>query len=144
MRLRQAQAMLDIATHLEAARLGFMTWPFEPDDPDTADPTGDDYLTGYVEINDPDLRNSATRTYNLDIKVGPGPFQITTRLVYGYLGDPDAVVLVQRTDSVRSGDDHFKPGIGQEIAALMIAKIRQNEAPYGAAYRARAGKAATS
>ncbi|MGA5182990.1 hypothetical protein [Streptomyces pseudogriseolus] len=86
MRLRQAHAMFDAVSAVEALRLHFH---FETTDT----PTGlhpDDSLIGHTEI-DPEQRPGYDR-YELRLTPGPGEFDVTVRLAVSDDTDVDRVL----------------------------------------------------
>ncbi|MDH2390059.1 hypothetical protein QCN29_14915 [Streptomyces sp. HNM0663] len=54
MRLRQAHAILETVTALEAAALGIDMAPFDYDEPGHTRPSGGDQMEGGCELTDPD------------------------------------------------------------------------------------------
>jgi hypothetical protein len=140
MRLRQAHAILEAATALEASGLGFEMYPFDHDRPDAVQPVADDYMTGFAEFNDPDHPDDQTRTYNIDIKPHPDGCHIEATLVYGYDDDPPCLLY-----SKASVHQPYDPGetprllglVGAGIAERIADAVRRHEKPYRAAYEER-------
>lgn len=140
MRLRQAHAIIEAATALQSAGLGFELFPFDHDKPE-AYPVPDDYMTGYAEFNDPDNPTGNTRTYNLDLTPGPDDRTVSARVVFDYA---DCDVLLDEQFDVSAPDEEgeaFRGLVGASIAECVVRVVTEHEEPHRAAYRRRAGTA---
>jgi len=138
MRLRQAHALITTAAALEAAGIGIEMHPFDVDEYAAPHITSD-YMTGFVEFNDPDHPTDHTRIYNIDIYPGPTDYAIAVYVRFG-LG-PDGVPLLAMAfeASCRAEDsDAYEHGTA-EIVDLVVAAIRDHEKPFEAAYAQRVG-----
>lgn len=139
MRLRQAHALLEAAAAIEALGLGFEMYPFDHDHPQNAIRTGEDYLDGAAEFNDPDTPERNTRYYGITLSPGPGAFSITVQLVYGMGPDPELLLVEafqvwQHADGTEGFDTG---GVSARIAALVASTVTEHEKPYRAAYEQR-------
>ena len=137
MRLRQAHAMLETAKAIKEAGLGFEFYPFDYDQFGAA-PCPDDYMTGFAEFTDPDRPDSHARVYHADVTPGPGPFDVSVRVVFGYLDDGVELVsqLVQ-VAAVDEDDNVFASGFAERVAARVARAVREWESTYEDAYRER-------
>jgi hypothetical protein len=136
MRLRQAHAILEAATALHAAGLGFELFPFDHDRPG-AYPVPDDYMTGYAEFNDPDNPTGDTRTYNLDLTPGSDGRTVSARVMFGYV---DGDVLLDERFDVAAPDEEgetFRGLVGAGIAERVVRVVTEHEKPHREAYRKR-------
>lgn len=143
MRLRQAHALLEAAAAIEALGLGFETCPFDHDHPYAADRSGDDYLDGSAEFNDPDSPQRDTRYYGIKLSPGPGAFGITVQLTYGMGPDPELLLIeaFQVWRHVEGFESFDTGGVGARIAALVASAVEEHERPYREAYEQRAARA---
>lgn len=140
MRLRQAHAILETATALEAAGLGFLIWPVDHDREDLADEPYDDYITGYAEYTDPDHPDGNARTYRVDIQPCTDDHRISATLTFGHgykapcLKYEEINVWMDHDESV---DPHFRRLVGTGLADRIAEVVRDHERPYRAAYEER-------
>jgi hypothetical protein len=144
MRLRQAHAILEAATALEASGLGFELFPFDSDRDDLIGPPDDDYMTGYTEFNDPDHGDSHTRSYHINIEPHPDGRRISATLTFGY--GPDAPCLKHEVVTVwmaydESENPAFRGLVGAGLADRIAETVREHEKPFRAAYEERARRA---
>ncbi|WP_432053723.1 hypothetical protein [Streptomyces sp. bgisy022] len=139
MRLRQAHAILEAATALEATGLGIEMRPFDYDEPGST--IGVDHMTGFTEFTDPDNPDGNARTYNIDLKPVSDGQHIEAYLVYGF--DPDGDCLLYSKYSVAGEDPdvpRFRGLVGAQIAERIADEIRKHDQSYRAAYEARTGQ----
>lgn len=132
MRLRQAHAILEAATALEASGLGFELWPFDYDAQGSAVTV--DQMTGFAEFNDPDTPESDTRNYNIDLKPGPDKDTVEVYLTFQY---NECLLYSKRSVSQPARDDDgssFRGLVGAQIAEEVAELVRQHEKPYQDAY----------
>lgn len=146
MRLRQAHAILEAATALEAlsiegSTVGFSTALFEWDQPGNNVRVRYDYIDGDVEFNDPDRPNTDTRFYGLQLEPGPGDRNITVSVDFGF-GPEQEPVLHQVCEvwahTPDGAGERFRTGVGKQIAEQVAAAVREHERPYVEAYQRRA------
>jgi hypothetical protein len=141
MRLRQAHAILEAATALEAAGLGFVMYPFDHD----RDPLPlDDYMTGYVEITDPDHPDDHARSYNIDLAPCVDEHRIAATVTFGYGADAPCLKYEEVNVWVPYDDVEtptFKGLAGAAMAERIADLIREHEKPFRAAYEERARRA---
>lgn len=138
MRLRQAHAILEAATALEAAGLGFELGPLQYDYPGNLVPSGRDAMSGGTEFTDPDMDGYEARVYNVDILPGPDDDHIEARLSIG-LG-PDPEVLLHSKYSVApevAEAERFRGLVGAQLAEDIADRVREHEQPYRDAYTRR-------
>ena len=138
MRLRQAHAILEAATALEAAGLGFELWPLQYDFPGAPRTASVDKMSGYTEFTDPDREGRDARIYNIDIGPGPDDDTIEASLTFG-LG-PDPEFLLYSKWSVATDTDapeRFRGLVGAKLAEEITNTVREHEKPYRAAYEER-------
>lgn len=143
MRLRQAHAILEVAIALEAAGLGFLVWPVDHDREDLAEPTEDDYITGYVEITDPDRPDGPARTYHVSIQPCSDGRRISGTLTFGYGDDAPCLKYEEINawvDHDESVDPHFRELVGTGLADRIAEAAREHEKPFRVAYEERSGK----
>ncbi len=144
MRLRQALAILEAATALQAAGLGFELWPRQHDFPGAPRTATTDRMSGYAEILDPDDPNGAHhRTYNIDIGPGPDDDSIEASLTLGIGPDPESLLYSKwsvATDTAAE-PEQFRGLVGAQLADKIAETVRQHEKPYRAAYEERARRA---
>ncbi|MFJ8345045.1 hypothetical protein ACIQ9J_01450 [Streptomyces sp. NPDC094153] len=139
MRLRQAHAILEAATALEAAGLGIEMYPFDYDEPGSC--VGVDHMTGSAEFTDPDTPGRNARMYNIDLKPVSDGQHVEAYLVYG-LG-PDGDCLLYGKYGVAGEDPdtpRFRGLVGARIAEKITDEIRKHEQSFRAAYEQRSGK----
>jgi len=141
MRLRQAHAILETCTALEAAGLGIEMYPFDYDEPGHTRPSDGDQMTGGCEFSDPDTAGRNARSYNIYLKASRDGRHIEASVTYS-LGPDDDSVLYSRW-SVPAGDPdrpRFHGLVGAQLAARIVEEIRKYDQPYRTAYEARSGK----
>lgn len=141
MRLRQAHAILEAATALEACGLGFELWPLQydfPGAPRTANRR--DAMSGFAEIVDPDDPNGAHhRTYNIDIGPGPDDDTIEAHLTLGLGPDPESLLYSKWCVTPDAQEEErFRGLVGARLAEKIADVVREHEKPYRAAYEQRA------
>lgn len=140
MRLRQAHAILETATALEGAGLGIELWPFDRDREDAAFPPDDDYMTGYVEVTDPDHPNDHARTYHINLTPCADEHRIAATVTFGY-GDDAPCLKYEEVNVWVAHDDaevpKFKGLVGAALADRIADTIRDHEKPFRAAYEER-------
>jgi hypothetical protein len=139
MRLRQAHAILEAATALEAVGLDIEMYPFDYDEPGSA--VRVDHMTGGAEYADPDTPGRNARAYNIDLVPTRDGQHIEVNLTYG-LG-PDADCLLYSKHNITGEDPdvpRFRGLIGAKIAERVAEEIRKHEQPYRDAYKQRSGK----
>ncbi len=68
MRLRQAHAILETVTALEAAALGIDMAPLDYDEPGHTRPSDGDQMEGGCELTDPDSPGRDALYYNISLK----------------------------------------------------------------------------
>jgi hypothetical protein len=139
MRLRQAHAMFEAATNLAACGLGFEAFPFDREDSGEAD----DYMTVWTDLTDPGFRVDA-RHYCLELRPSADGRDVAARLTYG-MGPVDDryCELLNEAFPVWNAEtsDEFRAGAGVDIAARVLAAVREHEAPFEAAFRLTMGGA---
>jgi len=126
MRLRQAHAILEAATALEASGLDIQMYPFDHDGPGNRNTYGQDYMTGSAEFADANGRNA--RLYNINIAPGPGDSKISVAVDSG-LGS-ETTPLVAEVFDVSAPDpsgESFRGLIGARVAEVVGEAIRQRE-----------------
>ncbi|MCX4405926.1 MULTISPECIES: hypothetical protein [unclassified Streptomyces] len=139
MRLRQAHAILETATALEAAGLGIELFPVDHDREDpVVEP--DDYLTGHTEITDPDHPDNNARAYHINLAPCADGRRVAATVTSGY-GD-DAPCLKHEEINVavvydEAATPKFKGLAGAALAERIADVIREHEKPYRAAYEER-------
>ena len=141
MRLRQAHAILEAATALEAAGLGFELWPLQHDFPGAARTTTTDRMSGYAEILDPDDPEGAHhRTYNIEIGPGPDDDSIEASLTLGIGPDPESLLYSKWSVAMDTAaePEQFRGLVGAKLAEKIADVVRDNEKPFRAAYEERA------
>ena len=120
MRLRQAHAILEAATSLEAAGLGFEMYPFDHED--SARPTTEDQMTGAAYFDD--------RVYSVALRPGADGRSVEAVLEYGLGADPSCLLRTQR--SVVAPDDEgiqFRGLVGADLAKEIANVVRKHEKP---------------
>lgn len=142
MRLRQAHAILEAATALEAAGLGFELWPLHHDFPGNTSHSTDDRMSGSAEITDPDDPDGAHyRHYCIDITPGPDDDTIEAHLGFGIGPDPESLLYAKWSVAMDpQEDERFRGLVGAHLAEKIVAVVREHEKPFRAAYEERSGK----
>jgi hypothetical protein len=138
-RLRQAHAILEAATALEATGLGIEMYPFDYDGPGSC--VGVDHMTGSAEFTDPDNPHGNARTYNIDIKPTSDGKHVEAYLIYVF--NPEGDCLLYSKYSVAGEDPdvpRFRGLVGAQIAERVADEIRKHEESYRAAYEERSGQ----
>ena len=143
MRLRQAHAILEAATALEAAELGFELFPLHHDYPGNTARTGRDRMSGFTEIHDPDDPNGAHhRTYNIDLMPGPDDDSIEASLTLGMGPDPESLLYSKWSVAMEAAEaERFRGLVGAQLAEKIVEVVREYEKPFQAAYQERARRA---
>jgi hypothetical protein len=143
MRLRQAHAILEAATALEAAGLGFELFPFHHDFPGNASPTARDHMSGFTEIHDPDDPEGAHhRTYNIDLMPGTDDDDIEASLTLGLGPDPESLLYSKWSVAMETAEaERFRGLVGARLAEKIVEVVREHEKPFQAAYQERARRA---
>lgn len=134
MRLRQAHAILETATALEACGLGIEMHPFDHDGPGNHDRYGDDYMTGGCEFSDEHGRQ--TRIYNIHVYPGSGTSRISAKVTFGLGADP--MMLLHSEYGVTAPDEdgeQFRKWVGQQMADRIEGVIRNYEQSVEAVFR---------
>ena len=138
MRLRQAHAILEAATALEAMGLGFELGPLQYDYPGNLVPSGRDAMSGGTEFSDPDMDGYEARVYNIDILPGPDDDHIEAHLTLGVGPDPESLLYSKYSVAMdASKAERFRSLVGAQLAADIADKVREHEQPYRAAYEQR-------
>lgn len=140
MRLRQAHAILEAATALEACGLGFELWPYHHDFPGNTTTIRKDRMSGYAEICDPDDPEGAHhRHYEIDIQPGPDDDTIEATLTFGLDLDPECLLYAKWSVAMDGGEaERFRGLVGAQLAEKIADIVREHEKPYRAAYEERA------
>jgi hypothetical protein len=143
MRLRQAHAILEAATALEACGLGFELWPQHHDFPGSTVQTDRDCMSGYAEIMDPDDPEGAHhRTYNIDIGPGPDDDSIEATLTLGIGPDPESLLYSKWSVAMEAQEEErFRGLVGAHLAEKIADVVREHEKPFRAAYEGRTRRA---
>jgi len=143
MRLRQAHAILEAVTALEACGLGFELWPYHHDFPGNTSRDKRDKMSGYAEITDPDDPDGAHhRTYNIDLMPGPDDDSIEASLTVGLDLDPESLLYSKWSVAVEEREEErFRGLVGAQLAEKIAEVVREHEKPYRAAYEERARRA---
>lgn len=139
MRLRQAHAILEASTALEAMGLGFELQPFHHDYPGNLATSGRDAMSGGTEISDPDDPDDADhRAYGIEIAPGPDDDTIEAHLTLGLGPDPESLLYskVSVAMEVREAE-RFRGLVGASLAEKIADAVREHEKPYRAAYEER-------
>lgn len=139
MRLRQAHAILEAVTALEACGLGFELWPHHHDFPGNASPTARDRMSGYTEILDPDDPEGANhRHYCIDIQPGPDDDTIEAHLGLGMGPDPEPLLYAKWSVALDAQEaERFRGMVGASLAEKIVETVREHEKPFLAAYEER-------
>lgn len=142
MRLRQAHAILEAVTALEAAGLGFELWPYHHDFPGNASTDSCDRMSGGAEIVDPDDATGGNhRAYSIDILPGPDDDTIEAHLTLGLGPDPESLLYSKWSVAMEAQEaERFRGLVGAQLAEKIVDVVREHEKPYRAAYEERTGK----
>ncbi|MGW0575132.1 hypothetical protein ACWD25_04000 [Streptomyces sp. NPDC002920] len=129
MRLRQAHAILEAVTALEACGLGFELWPLHHDFPGAPRGLTHDSMSGFAEITDPDDTEGANaRTYNVDLLPGPDDDTVEARLTFGLGPDPESLFYAEYSVALDTSDDErFRGLVGAQIAEKIADTVREHE-----------------
>jgi hypothetical protein len=140
MRLRQAHAILEAVTALEAAGLGFELWPHHHDFPGNASADKRDRMSGFAEITDPDDPQGANhRTYNIDLMPGPDDDSIEASLTLGLGPDPESLLYAKWSVAMEVKEaERFRGLVGAQLAEKIVEVVREHEKPFRTAYEERA------
>lgn len=143
MRLRQAHAILEAATALEACGLGFELWPQHHDFPGSTIQTKRDCMSGYAEITDPDHPEGAShRHYGIDIGPGPDDDSIEASLTLGIGPDPESLLYAKWSVAMDAREEErFRGLVGAQLAEKIADVVREHEKPFRSAYEERARRA---
>lgn len=139
MRLRQAHAILESVTALEAMGLGFELQPLHHDYPGNLTTSGRDAMSGGAEISDPDDPDGANhRAYNIEIAPGPDDDTIEAHLTLGYGTDAESLLYSKYSVALEvREEERFRGLVGAALAEKIAETVRENEKPYRAAYEER-------
>ena len=139
MRLRQAHAILEAATALEATALGFELWPLHYGYPGTPKTVTRDSMSGFAEITDPDDPEGVHhRTYNIDISPGPDDDSIEASLTLGLGPAPDSLLYSKFSVALEEAEaERFRGLVGARLAEKIADVVREHEKPFRAAYEER-------
>lgn len=142
MRLRQAHAILEAATALEAAGLGFELFPYHHDFPGNVGNDKRDRMSGYAEIADPDdPQGERYRLYNIDLMPGPDDDSIEASLTLGLGLDPESLLYSKWSVAMADREEErFRGLVGARLAEKIAEAVRKHEAPFRAAYEERASR----
>lgn len=129
MRLRQAHAILEAVTALEAAGLGFELQPLHYGFPGTPRSVTRDRMSGFAEIIDPDDPESGNhRTYNVDLAPGPDDDTIEAYLTLGLGPDPECLLYSKYSVALDPNEDErFRGLVGAAIAEKIVDAVRKHE-----------------
>ncbi|MEU3507663.1 hypothetical protein ABZ733_07005 [Streptomyces longwoodensis] len=126
MRLRQAHAILEAATALEAAGLGFELQPLHHDFPGTPPNITTDRMSGYTEIEGPEGVHH--RTYNVDLLPGPDDDTIEAYLTLGIGPDPECLLYSKYSVALDTSEgERFRGLVGANIAEKIVEVVREHE-----------------
>jgi hypothetical protein len=126
MRLRQAHAILEAATALEACGLGFELQPLHYGYPGTPRHITRDRMSGFTEITDPDGGNA--RVYNVDLLPGPDDDTIEAHLTLGLGPDPESLLYTKYSVAMAVGEDErFRGLVGARVAETIVEEVRKHE-----------------
>jgi hypothetical protein len=139
MRLRQAHAIFEAVTALEAAGLGFELQPLHYDFPGTPPNVTRDSMSGFTEIVDPDDPEGARhRTYNIDITPGSDDDSIEASLTLGLGPDPESLLYSKWSVAMNPAEDErFRGLVGARLAEKIVEVVREHEKPFRTAYEER-------
>lgn len=136
MRLRQAHAILEAATALEAAGLGFKIQPLHADYPGNM--VDSDRMAGGTDLTDPDTGDRDARSYNIDPLPGPDDDHIEGRLSIGLGPDPEVLLYSKYSVALEVAEaERFRGLVGATLAAKIAETVRAHEQPYRDAYERR-------
>lgn len=140
MRLRQAHAILEASTALEACGLGFELFPLHYGYPGTPRHIVQDNMSGYTEIVDPDdPTGSNARTYNVDLSPGPDDDTIEAHLTLGLGPAPESLLYSRHSVALEVGEaERFRGLVGAQLAEKIAEVVHEHEKPYRSAYQERA------
>lgn len=142
MRLRQAHAILEAATALEASGLGFELAPLHHDFPGNLTSATHDSMTGGTDFTDPDKDGLDARSYNVTIRPGPDDDHIEATVTFGLGPDPDCLLYTKRSVALNvREEERFRGLVGAQLAEKIVDIVREHEKPYRAAYEERARRA---
>ncbi|HSE05974.1 MAG TPA: hypothetical protein VLK35_17635 [Methylomirabilota bacterium] len=143
MRLRQAHAILEAATALEAIGLGFELHPLHHDYPGNLTTFGRDAMSGGAEISDPDDPDGANyRAYGIEITPGPDDDTIEAHLTLGFGPDPESLLYSKYSVAMdEREEERFRGLVGATLAEKIAETVREHEKPYRAAYEERTRRA---
>jgi hypothetical protein len=137
MRLRQAHAILEAATALEAAGLGFELQPLHYGYPGTPPHITRDSMSGFAEFTDPDKDDDA-RVYNIDLLPGPDDDHIEAHLTFGLGPDPESLLYSKWSVAMDVSEaERFRGLVGARLAEKIAEVVREHEKPFRAAYEER-------
>ncbi|MFF1680780.1 hypothetical protein ACFVYG_32675 [Streptomyces sp. NPDC058256] len=128
MRLRQAHAILQTVTALEASELEFDFSVFDHDHEYAVDPPEYDYVAGLVEFVGAD--GEPSREYHVDIKPGPGDRHIAVFLSYGNGLDAPCLWREEADVSQLPGTDLalvFREDVGAALAVGIVGAVLAKE-----------------
>jgi len=138
MRLRQAHAILEAATALEAMGLGFELGPLQYDYPGNLVPSGRDAMSGGTEFTDPDMDGQEARVYNVDILPGPDDDHIEAHLTLGLGPDPESLLYSKYSVAMEVREaERFRGLVGATLAEKIAKTVREREQPFRDAYENR-------
>lgn len=136
MRLRQAHAILEAATALEATGLGFELQPLHADYPGNM--VDRDRMSGGTDITDPDSSDRGARSYNIDLLPGPDDDTIEAYLTVGFGPEQECLLYAKRSVALEVREaERFRGLVGAQLAAEIADKVREHEQPYRDAYEER-------
>lgn len=137
MRLRQAHAILETATALEATGLGFKLLPLHADYPGNM--VDSDRMAGGADITDPDNGDREARSYNIDLLPGPDDDTIEAYLTVGFGPEQECLLYTKRSVALEvREEERFRGLVGAQLAADIADAVREHEQPYRDAYEQRA------
>jgi hypothetical protein len=142
MRLRQAHAILEAATALEACGLGFELQPLHYGYPGTPPHITRDGMSGFAEFTDPDMDGKEARVYNIDLRPGPDDDTIEADLTYGIGPDPESLLYSKYSVAIDMQEaERFRGLVGAQLAEKIAEEVRKHEQPYRNAYEQRSRRA---
>ncbi|MFM9629379.1 hypothetical protein ACKI10_17350 [Streptomyces galilaeus] len=129
MRLRQAHAIFEAVTTLEAAGLGFELHPFHHDFPGNRRDLARDHMSGGTEISDTDdPEGSRARAYNVDLLPGPDDDTVEACLTLGIGPDPECLLYSKYSVALDPNEDErFRGLVGAAIAEKIVDTVRKHE-----------------
>lgn len=141
MRLRQAHAIFEASTALEAAGLGFELWPLHYGYPGTPSHITRDSMSGFAEFTDPDMDGKQARAYNVDLLPGPDDDTIEAYLSFGLGPDPESLLYSKYSVAMDPQEsERFRGLVGAQIAEKIAEVVRAHEEPFRTAYEERSGR----